>query len=149
MRRVWLATLVVGVVDLADAVVFWWLRAGVPPIRIFHSIAAGLLGRDGARAGGWGTALLGIGLHFVIAFGVVSTYALAARRIPALLRHPWLLGPLYGVVVYLVMTFVVLPLSAFGGGGALPEEPPVLVNALLIHMLGVGLPTTLILSSRR
>ena len=149
MRRVLFATVVVGVVDLGDAVLFWWLRFGTPPIRIFQSIAAGLLGKEAARAGGWGTAALGIALHFVIAFGAVGTYALVARKIPALLRHPWVLGPLYGLLVYAVMTFVVLPLSAAGGGGALPDRPDVLANSLLIHMLGVGLPTTLILSARR
>src|SRR5580765_8229971 len=38
-------TLVVGTLDLLDAVVFFRIRNGVPPLRIFQSIAAGLLGR--------------------------------------------------------------------------------------------------------
>jgi hypothetical protein len=52
--------LVVGALDAIDAVVFFGLR-GVTPIRIAHSIAAGLLGRA-AFQGGLATAALGVGL---------------------------------------------------------------------------------------
>ena len=55
-------TLVVGALDLIDAIVFFGLR-GVRPIRTFQSIAAGLLGRA-AFQGGLATALLGAFLHF-------------------------------------------------------------------------------------
>jgi hypothetical protein len=44
------------------------------------------------------------------------------------------------VVAYLVMSRVVVPLTF--GSSALPPLP-VLVNGLLIHMFGVGLPSAL------
>ena len=75
-------TLVVGVLDLTDALVFFGLR-GARPIRIGQSIAAGLLGRA-AFSGGWPTALLGVALHFVIALCIVTTYGLLSRRLPLL-----------------------------------------------------------------
>jgi hypothetical protein len=81
--------------------------------------------------------LLGILLHFFIAFAVVATYHVAARRLPGLALRPWIYGPLYGLLVYAVMNLIVIPLSAIGAG---PRSTSGLVNGLLIHALGVGLP---------
>ncbi len=133
-------TLAVGTLDALDAVVFFGLRSGAQPVRIFQGIASGLLG-PGARQGGLGTAAVGLVLHYFIAFGIVLTYALASRRIHALTRHPVICGLVYGLAVYAVMNLVVIPLSKIGG----PTMPaaPVLANGLLIHMFGVGLPTAL------
>jgi hypothetical protein len=131
-------TAVVGTLDALDAIVFFWLRSGVRPIRIFQGIAYGLIG-PAARQGGLKTAALGLLLHYVIAFGIVATYFLVSRRVRLLTRHPVICGVLYGVAAYLVMNLVVLPLSKVGGP-SLPAAP-VLANGLLIHMFGVGLPS--------
>jgi hypothetical protein len=140
LRRAFLVgTLLVGTLDILDALIFFGLR-GVPPIRIFHSIAGGLLGRDAARAGGIPTALLGGVLHYCIAFCIVAVFVLASRRLPWLVRHPWLSGPPYGIAVYAVMSFVVLPLSALDAPVEL-APPAILANGLLIHVFGVGLPS--------
>jgi hypothetical protein len=130
-------TLTVGVLDLADAIVFFGLR-GVRPIRIFQSIASGLLGRA-SFSGGIRTALLGIALHFFIAFVIVVTFLLASKKMPALVRHAIAFGLAYGVAVYLVMNLIVLPLSNAGRGAFVL---PVVINGLLIHMFGVGLPSS-------
>lgn len=146
-RAILLGTLVVGVLDISDALIYFGIR-GVAPIRIFHSIAAGLLGRDAARAGGIPTAVLGGVLHFFIAFSVVSTFYLVSRRLEVLTRHPVWSGLAYGIVVYFVMNLVVLPLSAVTKG-AFPPPTPIFVNGLLIHMLGVGLPSALFVRRAR
>jgi hypothetical protein len=140
-RAILYGTLVVGTLDISDALIFFGLR-GAAPVRIFHSIAAGLLGRDAARAGGRPTAFLGGFLHYFIAFGIVAVFYAASRKIPLLIRRPWLAGPLYGVLVYLFMNLVVIPLSAIG---RLPFPPPpaLLLNGLLIHIFGIGLPSAL------
>ena len=140
-RAIVLGTLVVGVLDALDAVVFFGLRSAVPPIRIFQSIAAGLLGRTAVSQGGLGTAALGACLHFFIAFGIVTTYFVVSRRVRILTDRPVIFGLLYGVAVYFVMSRVVVPLSALGRGGWPPL--PVLVNGILIHAVGVGLPSAL------
>lgn len=142
LRPLLLGTLAVGVLDMMDAFIFFGLK-GVAWTRILHSIAAGVLGREAAVAGGLPTAFLGLFLHFVIAFGVVATYMLVSRRIPILADKPWVFGPMYGIVVYYVMQFVVLPLSRAGGGGPRTKPLDVIVNGLLIHALGVGLPAAL------
>jgi hypothetical protein len=137
-RALLLGGLTVGVLDGLDALVFFGLR-GVPPARVFQGIASGLLGPS-AFAGGMATALLGVFLHFFIAFAVVTAYHLAARRLPGLTQRPWIYGPLYGLLVYAVMNFVVIPLSAIA---ARSPSTGVLLNGLLIHALGVGLPAAL------
>ena len=140
-RALLYGTLVVGILDLADAFVFFGLR-GARPIRILQSIASGLLGH-GAFSGGAGTAFLGTVLHFFIAFLIVATFLVASRYISILRRTPVWSGLTYGVVVYLVMNFVVLPLSAAGRGS---YAWPIVANGLIIHMLGVGLPSSLFAS---
>jgi hypothetical protein len=133
-------TLAVGILDLLDAFLFFGIRSGVPPVRILQSIAAGVLGRA-SFSGGWPAALLGLALHFFIALVVVLVYLLASRRLPLLTRYAVPAGLLYGIAVYLTMTFAVVPASAAGGGGMPPW--PVALNGVLIHMFGVGLPAAL------
>jgi hypothetical protein len=141
LRTILLGGLTVGVLDILDAIIFFGFR-GVGAQRILQAIAAGLLGRDAAIAGGTTTALLGLFLHFVIASGVVATYYLVSRGLHFLVRYPVICGLLYGMVVFFVMQLVVLPLSATAGGANLPSGA-VLLNGLLIHALGVGLPAAL------
>jgi hypothetical protein len=137
-------TLIVGTADILDAFVFFGLR-GIRPVRILQGIASGILGRD-AFSGGAATAVLGAFLHYFIAFAIVWVFLAASRRLPDLARRPWLYGPLYGLVVYAVMNWIVIPLSLVT---ARPKPLAVLANGLLIHMLGVGLPTALIARARR
>ena len=133
-----LGTLTVGTLDILDALIFFGLR-GARPVRIFQSIAAGLLGRN-AFQGGLATALLGGVLHFFIAFVIVAVYFVVSRRAPALIRHAVVFGMMYGIVVYFVMNQIVIPLSAATPG---PVSWPVFLNGLLIHAFGVGLPAAL------
>ena len=133
-----LGAFVVGCADILDAIIFFGLR-GVRPIRIFQSIAAGLMGRA-AFQGGLPAAVLGGCLHYTNAFLIVSAFVLASRQVPALLRYPVITGILYGQIVYVVMNYVVIPLSATSRGAF---SWPVVINGLLIHAFGVGIPSAL------
>jgi hypothetical protein len=144
--------LAAGALDLIDAFVFFGIRSGAQPIGILHSIAAGWLGRDAARAGGIPTALLGFVSHFLIATIFAAAYVWASGYI-AVLRRRWIIcGLLYGIAAYFVMTWLVVPASSAGGGlslrFALPVRP-VLINGLLIHAFGVGLPIAYFASRTR
>lgn len=135
-RAILYGGIIVGVLDGLDAIIFFGLR-GARVIRIFQSIAGGLLGRA-SFDGGLKTALLGVVLHFFIAFSIVSIYYLISTRLSILVRRPLICGPLYGVLVYFFMNLIVLPLSALGR----PTFAwPVFANGLIIHALGVGLPS--------
>ena len=84
---------------------------GVSPRLVLQSIASGLLGRQ-AYSGGAATVLLGIALHLLISFLFALAYVVVGDRWAALRRHPWVAGIGYGTVVFAVMRYIVVPLSA-------------------------------------
>ena len=130
-------------IDIAYACIFWAIKAGVRPSRIFQSVAAGLLGRPAAVAGGASTAALGLALHFFIALTVAVVYYTGARYAEALWRRPWTFGSLYGVAVFGVMHYVVVPLSAAGGGGIAPFDLLWDGLSIVVHAFGIGVPVAL------
>ena len=98
-RALLLGALTVGVLDIVDALAFFGMR-GVPPLRILQAIASGLVGSEAAAAGGVGMAVLGLVLHFLIAFIIVFIFYRASLKVPILTRFPVIFGMLYGVAVY-------------------------------------------------
>jgi len=124
----------VATLDALFATGFWQLRNDIPAQRIFQSIAAGLLG-EASFEGGAATAWLGAALHYGIAIAMVTVYALAARRLPRLLANPWSSGLVYGALLYVVMTYVVVPLSAASPS---PGVPAWIAASIAMHLL-IGL----------
>jgi hypothetical protein len=135
-----LGGLTAGAIDITDAFVVATIN-GATPVRVLHTIASGVLGRD-AYQGGLPAAALGLTLHFVIATGAATTYFLVSRLLPVLLRRPVLCGVLFGWAVWAFMYYVVLPVT-FNRPNTIPPLP-LLINQLAIHALGVGLPIALI-----
>ena len=135
--------LLIGIFDLTFAFTFYGLILGAKPLRIFQSVAAGVLGRPAAIEGGVRTFLLGIVLHFIVATCIATVYFLATRILPVLLRHAVFSGLIYGVIAYFGMKFIVLPLSAIGQRGALPRLP-IMLTEIIGHALLVGLPVALL-----
>src|SRR5688572_23784125 len=132
--------LAAGVIDITYACTFWAIKSGVRPSRILQSVAAGLLGRPAAVAGGAPTAALGLALHFFIALTVAFVYYTAARYAEALWRRPWAFGSLYGVAVFGVMHYIVVPLSAAGGGVVAPFDLVWDGLSIVVHAFGIGVP---------
>jgi hypothetical protein len=135
--------LVVGILDMLFAFTFYGLILGAPPLRIFQSVAAGLLGRTAAYEGGIRTFLLGILLHFVVATCIATVYFLASRVLPMLIRHPVVSGLIYGMIAYLGMNYIVVPLSAIGRRSA-PLRIPIFLTEIIGHAFLVGLPLALL-----
>lgn len=135
------ATLLAGTLDILDAFTFWGVTKAVPPERILQSIASGLLGKA-AFQGGTGAAALGLLLHYFIMSVMAALYVLAARRLPVLVRRPLLMGLAYGAATYVVMNYVVLPLSAVGPASAFAW--PRFINNLGAHLVLVGIPIALV-----
>ena len=135
--------LAIGVLDFLDASIFFPLYYGITVQRVWQGVAAGVLGTEAARAGGWGTASLGIFLHFVVAFCIAAVYYLLSRNISFLIRHPIASGLLFGVAAHFVMQFVVIPLSAIGSRSS-PFDLGAFLNSVIGHALLVGLPVSLI-----
>jgi len=139
LKAIMLSCVIAGTLDISDALIFYGLR-GVSPTRILQGIASGLLGRT-AFAQGTRSAILGLLLHYFIATTVATIYILASRKLP-LSKHPILWGTAYGLVVYAVMNYVVLPLSKIG----LRPTPPLipLINGIAALIFCIGIPIALI-----
>ena len=135
--------LVVGILDMLFAFTFYGLILGAPPLRIFQSVAAGLIGRAAAYQGGVKTFGLGILLHFVVASCIATVYYLASRVLPVLIHHPVVSGLIYGMIAYLGMNYVVVPLSAIGRRSA-PLRMPIFLTEIIGHAFLVGLPLALL-----
>ena len=131
--------LVVGVLDGLSAVINSGLR-GTSPDRVFQFIASGLLG-PASFSGGLPTALVGVLLHFLIAFVAAAVYYLASLSFPILIRQAVVCGILYGVAVYFFMSRIVMPLSATP---KFPFSFTQLLTGVIIHILFVGLPIALL-----
>jgi uncharacterized membrane protein YagU involved in acid resistance len=87
--------------------------------------------------GGWSTALLGLLFHFVIAFSWTILFFLILPKLP---KGNWIVyGLLNGIIVWLVMNLVVLPITRvtmrpFTWDGA--------VIGATVLMLAIGLPVS-------
>jgi hypothetical protein len=99
-------------------------------------IASGLLG-DWAFKGGTGSAALGAGLHYLISIVAAGIYGALALRGPCWRDH-WLVGgTLFGVVAYLVMNLIVVPLSSAPN----PDfAPAIIAKELVAHTVMFGIP---------
>jgi hypothetical protein len=137
--------LAIGILDFLDASTFFPLYYGISFIDVWHGPASGVIGREAARNGGVNTALLGIAMHFLVAFCIATVYYVLSRFIPYMIDHPIISGVIFGIAAHFVMQYVVIPLSAIH---AYPPWPPIgsLLNSLIGHALLVGLPVALIAS---
>jgi len=146
--RILAAGAAVALLDIGYAAVLWVVILQVlTPVQLLQSIATGLLGKA-AYAGGAATAALGAGLHLTIAYGWSVVYLAAYRSWPALRRRvvsrsgAVQVGLLLGVLIWLAMDLIVLPLSR-------ARPTPVLsgrfVLNLVAHAVLVGLPIALLI----
>ena len=138
-RAILVTGLVVGTLDILSAFIIVLSRGSTIP-RLLQFIASGLLGPQ-AFQGGAATAVLGLALHFFIAFALVVVFYAARSRFGILRDYAVSSGIIYGLIVYGVMNLIVLPLSA--------AKPRHSVSGDLIqvgiHMFVIGLPTSLLL----
>jgi uncharacterized membrane protein YagU involved in acid resistance len=132
---------IAATLDIAYALTFWYCYRGVAPTAVLHTIAGGLLGLPAARAGGMSTALLGLGLHYFIALCMAAAFFIVSRHFRLLTRQPIVAGIAYGVLLYFIMNFIVLPLSALPPHAWKPTLPA--LTDLCSHMFFVGLPIAL------
>ena len=109
---VWKAILLGGFIAGTIDIGFAALINQVSPVLILHYIAAGLLGPRAALAGGASVAVLGLVLQWAMSLVIAAIFVLAAQRMPALTRAWLLWGLVYGVGIFFVMNYIVVPLSA-------------------------------------
>jgi hypothetical protein len=109
--------------------------------RLWQGVASTLLGKE-AIGGGTGPALIGVLMHFGVAFGWSAVFLLLVmksawlRRVLASRYGIVKVAAVYGPCIWLVMSLVVIPL--------LVHRPPNISPGWLIQLIGhfpfVGLP---------
>lgn len=139
-RVIVVATALCGTLDIADAAIFT-IAHGHDPLVMLRSIAACLLGSSAMR-GGYAMSLLGLGLHFLIAAFWAAFYVLSMGRRTVARRYPLVVGMVYGLLIYLVMNYAVLPRTALHI--PLPHPGPGMVNGVLALVLLFGVPLGLL-----
>jgi uncharacterized membrane protein YagU involved in acid resistance len=138
MEIITVAGLLAGALDITATSTLMSLQ-GMPLERLWQGIASGALGSSSFK-GGKRTAALGLFFHFAIAFTVAAIYYAISRQLPITTERPVLCGTLYGVIVHLVMSRIVVPLSA---APKREFSAKAFVTQLVIHICFVGLPIAL------
>lgn len=136
-RWLLIAWLVAGTLDIAYAFAFSYLRSGTTPTRILQFVASGAFG-PGSFQGGVAAAMAGLAFHYLNAFLFAAFFFAVAHRTPRLVEQPVLSGAMYGIGIYVVMNYVVVPLSRIGARPA--PAAMVWTTGLLVHMFFIGVP---------
>jgi hypothetical protein len=130
---------IAATLDLVYAIVRNGL-GGESPLWTLQLVASGWLGSESFN-GGAPAGLLGFVSHYAIVFVAAALYYSASRRLPMLRSRAVVCGALFGVLVYLFMNFVVLPVSAFPY--QLSYTAARVLEGFVSHALLVGLPIAL------
>lgn len=130
------AGLIVGTLDILAAFIQFYSKTQKNPVVVLNFIASGVFGEE-AFTGENKMAAFGLFFHYLIAFGFALLFFVLYPKIVRIIKNMWVLGIIYGLLIWVVMQFLVLPLSQapalkFSIGNAL--------QAILILILCIGLP---------
>ena len=137
LRPILTATLLAGTLDILSAFFFAGL-SGIGVLPVLRYVASGPFGDAVLESGGWSWPIVGLGVHFAIMAVMVAAYMIVARRLPALLRRPFVAGIFYGFLLWIVMYWIVKPLR--WPDAPLPGTLWGISNALFSHCILVGIP---------
>lgn len=132
---------------LLDLAVAWayWAPHGVSATHVLQSVVAWFIGSR-AFSGGVLTAAFGMFVYGQLLWGVAMLYEAIARRHPWLLRRPFVYGPLYGALAYIVIFQLLVPLLF---GVRQVAAPLWTTTCLLTYVTVVGIPCALLARAPR
>ena len=132
------ATLVSGTLDILLAMVLTvWFGRQIPDM--LRSVASGPF--PSATDMGAAGAILGLVVHFALMAIMAAVFMLLVRSRPRWLDKLWLTAIVYGLVTYVAMNLIVVPLRFHA---PLPPKPLSIATQLFAHIVLVGLPFVLI-----
>ena len=135
--------LLVGTLDIAAAIIKFYIETGKGPEPIFKFIASGVFGKE-AFAGGTLMIVWGAVFHFMIAFVFTLVLFLIYPVIIKWLKNKFLTGIIYGLAIWAIMNRVVLPLSLTPQPKSFDIAQAGIAALILICMIGI--PVALIAS---
>ena len=138
LKPILAATLICGTLDILWAMILTIWR-GRQIDAMLRFVASGPF--PGATEMGGAGAILGLVVHYGLMAVMVAVFVLVARSRPTLLDRPWLAGLVYGLITYVVMNLVVVPLRF---PAAWPPKALSIGTQLFAHIVLVGWPTSYI-----
>jgi hypothetical protein len=133
-KPILVSTLISGTLDILFAMILTVLF-GRQIDAMLRSVAAGPF--PPATGMGLAGSALGLVVHFALMAVMAAALMLFVRRFPQWLEQPLLLGLLYGLVTYVIMNLLVVPLRF---GTHLPPKPISFATQLFAHIVLVGIP---------
>lgn len=137
------AGLIVGTLDISAAFLYYFIRTGNNPLRVLTFVASGIFGKA-AFAGGAEMMVAGLVFHYIIATTFAFIFFWLFSRIDGLRKIGLLSGIVYGIIVWMIMNLIVVPLSNV-------SRPPFRWDGALINMLilivCIGIPLSLMAKS--
>lgn len=131
--KILLVGIIAGTIDILAAII---ILAGGNAVGTLKYIAGGAFGKA-ALEGGSEMVALGALFHYIIAMCWTAAFILLYPKLPFLHWNKWFNAIVYGILVQIMMSFVVLPLSN------VPPRPfslwGFLENAVIL-MFSIGLP---------
>ena len=140
--------LICGVLDINAAFVSAYLTAERTPMFVLRAVASALLGRDLAFNSGAWVGVVGLAMHFTVAFTATLLFVRFSQRWPVLLRRAVPAGIVFGAGVYLFMNCVTIPVCSWVRSLYLHTpvnwaHAPFGWPQFLIHLFVVGLSISL------
>jgi hypothetical protein len=141
-RTIAWATLVAGTLDILFAAILSLIRDRAPA-DMLRFVASGPFPQapEWGAAGAW----LGLATHFALMAVMATVFVLIAQRRPALTAKPIQWGVIYGLITYVIMNLIVVPLRF---PAAWPPKPIGIASQLFAHIVLVGIPIALIAARR-
>ncbi len=134
------AGLLVGTLDILAACIQYTLNTRQEPSAVLRFIASGVFGTD-AFSGSSLMVVAGIIFHYIIALGFSYLFFMIYPKLNALFRNNILSGIFYGIFIWCVMSFIIVPLS---NTPALPFSYSGVIISILILICCIGIPLALI-----
>jgi hypothetical protein len=132
--------------DGLAAIIWAYLKSGVTADVVFKYIASGFFGRE-AFAGGTPMVLWGILFHYLIATTWSLLMFIFYPKLIQLIKNKFVVGALYGIIVWLVMNLLVVPNSNVPPGKGF--DPMQVAINILILISAVGIPISLVMHRYR
>ena len=141
-RTIAWATLAAGTLDILFAAILSLLR-GREPADMLRFVASGPFPQatEWGAAGAW----LGLAVHFTLMAIMATIFVVLAQSRPALTASPLKWGVIYGLITYVAMNLIVVPLRF---PAAWPPKPIGIATQLFAHIVLVGIPIALIAARR-
>jgi uncharacterized membrane protein YagU involved in acid resistance len=140
IKAILLSGIAASLLQLAGIMLISWLARGRSPMEVLQFIASGITGKH-AYSDGATSALAGLFLHCMFALVVAVVYLLAYSWLPFVRNHALKSGMLYGLIVWLFMNGVVIPLSH---APFQQPDPLMAILSLVVNVLFAGLTVALV-----